>query len=170
MTKDNNGAPKADNASDIAFVKALAEVLRDNDLGELEVERGSKHDTKLSVRISKSAPVVQAMAPAPVAAAPASAPSAAPAAAPSSAASDDPSDLPGAIPSPMVGTVYLAPEPDAANFVSVGDTVAEGQTLLIIEAMKTMNHIHAPRAGTVKRVLVENGAAVEFGAPLMVVE
>jgi len=169
MTKDNNGAPKADNASDIAFVKALAEVLRDNDLGELEVERGSKHDMKLSVRISKSAPVVQAVAaaPAPIAA-PAAAPSAAPVAAP--AASDDPSDLPGAIPSPMVGTVYLAPEPGAANFVGVGDTVAEGQTLLIIEAMKTMNHIHAPRAGTVKRVLVENGAAVEFGAPLMVVE
>ena len=175
MTKDDSGANKPDNASDIAFVKALAEVLRDNDLGELEVERGSKHDMKLSVRISKSAPVVQMAAPtpaAPAALAPASGPTAAPAA-PAAAptqTSDDPASLPGAIPSPMVGTVYLSPEPSAAPFVKVGDAVTEGQTLLIVEAMKTMNHIHAPRAGTVKRILVEDGAPVEYGAPLMVVE
>ena len=170
MTKDNSGAPKADNASDIAFVKALAEVLRENDLGELEVERGSKHDMKLSVRISKSAPIVQMAAPVAAPAAPA-APAAAPAAAAApSASNDDPADLPGAIPSPMVGTVYLSPEPGAAHFVKVGDSVSEGQTLVIVEAMKTMNHIHAPRAGTVKRILVEDGAAVEYGAPLMVVE
>ena len=69
----------------------------------------------------------------------------------------------------MVGTVYLAAEPGAAAFVKVGDTVAEGDTLLIVEAMKTMNHIHAPHAGTVTRILVEDGAPVEYGAPLMVV-
>ena len=70
----------------------------------------------------------------------------------------------------MVGTVYLAPEPGAPNFVAVGDKVSEGQTLLIVEAMKTMNQIPAPRSGTVKRVLVEDGAPVEFGAPMMIVE
>ena len=70
----------------------------------------------------------------------------------------------------MVGTVYLQPEPDAEPFVKVGDSVTEGQTLLIVEAMKTMNHIHAPKSGTVKRILVEDGAPVEYGAPLMVVE
>ena len=70
----------------------------------------------------------------------------------------------------MVGTVYLSPEPGAAEFVKIGDQVAEGQTVMIVEAMKTMNHIPAPKAGTVKRILVEDGAPVEFGAPLMVVE
>ena len=75
-----------------------------------------------------------------------------------------------AVTSPMVGTAYLSPEPGAAEFVKPGDVVKEGQTLLIVEAMKTMNQIPAPRAGTVKRVLVEDGAPVEFGAPLMIVE
>jgi acetyl-CoA carboxylase biotin carboxyl carrier protein len=70
----------------------------------------------------------------------------------------------------MVGTVYMQPEPGASPFISVGTTVAEGDTLLIVEAMKTMNHIPAPRAGTVKRILVENGAAVEYGAPLVIIE
>lgn len=173
MTRDtDDSARKPDNAADIAFVKALAEVLRDNDLGELQVERGSKHDTKLSVRISKSAPVAQA--PAVVSAPPPSSESTAPApaAAPPVRAplSDDPANLPGAVTSPMVGTAYLASEPGSPQFVSVGDTVSEGQTLLIVEAMKTMNQIPSPRAGTVKRILVEDGAPVEYGAPLMVVE
>jgi acetyl-CoA carboxylase biotin carboxyl carrier protein len=92
----------------------------------------------------------------------------APAAAP--AAVEDPAQHPGAVTSPMVGTVYIAPEPGASPFVTVGATVTEGQTLLIIEAMKTMNHIPAPRAGTVKRVLVSDGTAVEYGAPLMIIE
>jgi acetyl-CoA carboxylase biotin carboxyl carrier protein len=83
---------------------------------------------------------------------------------------EDPALLPGAVTSPMVGTVYLTPEPGAAPYVSVGDEVAEGQTLLIVEAMKTMNQIPAPRSGRVSRVLVENGAPVEFGAPLMVID
>ena len=92
---------------------------------------------------------------------------AAPAAA---AAQEDPSQHPGAVTSPMVGTIYLSAEPGAAAFVAVGATVTEGQTVLIIEAMKTMNHIPAPRAGTVKRILVEDGQPVEFGAPLMIIE
>ncbi|MFP4275135.1 MAG: acetyl-CoA carboxylase biotin carboxyl carrier protein, partial [Paracoccaceae bacterium] len=96
---------------------------------------------------------------------------AAPQAAPAPAETpDDPAAHPGAITSPMVGTVYLQPEPGSAPFVSVGAQVSEGDTLLIVEAMKTMNHIPAPRAGTVRRILVEDGAAVEYGAPLMIIE
>ena len=86
------------------------------------------------------------------------------------AATDDPANHPGAVTSPMVGTVYLQSEPGSPAFISVGATVAEGDTLLIVEAMKTMNHIPAPRAGTVKRILVEDGGAVEFGTPLVILE
>ena len=173
MTKnEDKGAAAPDNAADIAFVKALAEILRDNDLGELNVERQIKGAAKLSVFIGKNAPAPAAVAaPAPVAAAPAPA-AAAPAAAPAASApatADDPAKLPGAVTSPMVGTVYLSAEPGAAPFVKVGDAVSEGQTLLIVEAMKTMNHIHAPHSGTVKRILVEDGTAVEFGSLLMIV-
>ncbi|TNB93184.1 acetyl-CoA carboxylase biotin carboxyl carrier protein, partial [Paracoccus marcusii] len=88
----------------------------------------------------------------------------------SAAASADPASLPGAVTSPMVGTAYLSAEPGAAAFVTVGQTVAEGDTLMIVEAMKTMNHIPAPRAGTVRRILVDDGNPVEFGTPLMIVE
>ncbi|WP_338060412.1 acetyl-CoA carboxylase biotin carboxyl carrier protein, partial [Roseovarius indicus] len=99
----------------------------------------------------------------------------APAAPAASAAADtgpgeDPASHPGAVTSPMVGTVYMQAEPGAPPFVSVGDKVSEGDTVLIVEAMKTMNHIPAPRAGTVKRILVEDGAAVEYGAPLIILE
>ena len=163
---------KTENDADVAFVEALAAVLRDNDLAELEVERGTKSEGKLTVRLTR---VLATPAPAATFqhAAPAAAPAPAPAAAPTpepASTGDDPSSLPGAITSPMVGTVYLQPEPDADPFVKVGDAVTEGQTLLIVEAMKTMNHIHAPKSGTVKRILVEDGAPVEYGAPLMVVE
>jgi len=104
-----------------------------------------------------------------VAAAPAAAPMGA--AAPVAVSADaDPASHPGAVTSPMVGTVYMAGEPGAAAFVSVGTVVKEGDTLLIIEAMKTMNHIPAPRAGTVKRILVEDGGPVEYGAPLVILE
>jgi len=172
MTDTPKPGALPDNASDIAFVKALAEVLRENDLGELEVERGSKGGPQLSVRISKSGPA-PAAPPAAVLPAPAALVASAPAVAPSAPAvetPDDPASLPGAVTSPMVGTAYLSPEPGAGAFVSVGDKVSEGQTLMIIEAMKTMNHIPAPHAGTVKRIWIEDGAAVEFGAPLMIVE
>ncbi|HHY02825.1 MAG TPA: acetyl-CoA carboxylase, biotin carboxyl carrier protein, partial [Paracoccus sp.] len=95
---------------------------------------------------------------------------AAPAAPAAAAPTSDPASHPGAVPSPMVGTAYLSPEPGAAAFVTVGQQVAEGDTLMIVEAMKTMNHIPAPRAGTVRRVLVEDGTPVEFGTTLMIVE
>jgi acetyl-CoA carboxylase biotin carboxyl carrier protein len=156
--------------SDVAFIKALAELLNENDLTELSVKREYGEDDTLQVRVSRKGEVVTyASAPAPTShAAPAPAPAAA-AAAPSAPA-EDPASHPGAVTSPMVGTVYMQAEPGAPAFVSVGAQVAEGDTLLIIEAMKTMNHIPAPRAGTVRRILVEDGAAVEYGAPLMIIE
>ena len=156
--------------TDVAFISALAELLNKNDLTELSVKREYGEDDSLEVRVVKQATVVT------VAAAPApalhhSAPAAAPvAAAAAPAAPEDPAQHPGAVTSPMVGTVYLAAEPGASPFVTVGAQVSEGQTVLIIEAMKTMNHIPAPRAGTVKRILVEDGTPVEFGAPLLIIE
>ncbi len=153
--------------SDVAFIQALAELLNKNELTELVVKREYGEDDSLEVRVVKQATVVAA-APvtyaAPVATAPA-------AAAPVTvAATSDPAAHPGAVPSPMVGTVYLAAEPGAEPFVAVGSPVREGQTLLIIEAMKTMNHIPAPKSGTVKRILVDDGTPVEYGTPLMIIE
>jgi acetyl-CoA carboxylase biotin carboxyl carrier protein len=155
--------------SDVAFIKALAELLNENDLTELSVKREYGEDDTLQVRVSrKGETVTHATAPAP-GPAPHIAP--APTAAPEPGAPlEDPASHPGAVTSPMVGTVYMQAEPGAPAFVSVGQQVAEGDTLLIIEAMKTMNHIPAPRAGTVRRILIEDGAAVEYGAPLMIIE
>ncbi|MEP2920957.1 acetyl-CoA carboxylase biotin carboxyl carrier protein [Sulfitobacter sp.] len=158
--------------SDVAFIRALAELLNENDLTELQVKRDYAEDDSLNVRVSRKPPQ-QVVAAAPVQAAPPAmtSPAPAPLAAPDTAAPiADPSSDPGAVSSPMVGTVYTSPEPGAAPFITVGKQVSEGDTLLIVEAMKTMNHIPAPRAGTVKRILVEDGAAVEFGAPLVILE
>jgi len=156
---------------DVAFVKALAEVLKSNDLTELEVKREYGEDDSLNVRVSKQVNVVhQAVAAAPVAVAAPAAGAPAAVAAPAPSNDDDPAQHPGAVTSPMVGTCYLQAEPDTPPFAAVGDKVTAGQTVMIIEAMKTMNHIPAPKSGTVKRVLVEDGTPVEFGAPLMIVE
>lgn len=160
MTKKNHDA-------DVAFIQALAELLRENDLTELQVKREYSADDSLNVRVSRHHQQVMTQVSAPSAALVAPAPSAPTAPA---LAAEDPAELPGAVTSPMVGTVYMQPEPGAPSFISVGSTVAEGDTLLIVEAMKTMNHIPAPRAGTVKRIVVEDGAAVEFGTPLVVLE
>ena len=152
--------------SDVSFIQALAELLRENDLTELQVKRDYGENDSLNVRVSRhTQTIVQASAPmvAPMAASAPIAPAAA-------SDSSDPASHPGAVTSPMVGTVYMAAEPGAAPFVSVGTIVKEGDTLLIIEAMKTMNHIPATRAGTVKRILVEDGGPVEFGAPLVIIE
>ncbi|WP_136682534.1 acetyl-CoA carboxylase biotin carboxyl carrier protein [Falsirhodobacter xinxiangensis] len=159
---------KQSSDTDVAFIQALAELLNANDLTELSVKREYAEDDSLEVRVVKQANIVTtqiAAAPVAVAAAPTAA-----AAAAAPAAIEDPAQHPGAVTSPMVGTAYLAPEPGAATFVSVGQAVTEGQTLMIIEAMKTMNHIPAPRAGTVKRILIADGTPVEYGAPLMIVE
>lgn len=152
---------KTSHDSDVSFIASLAELLRDNDLTELQVKRDYGENDSLNVRVSRQTQTIVQAAAAPVAMA------AVPAAA---EASSDPATHPGVVPSPMVGTIYMAAEPGAAAFVSVGTTVAEGDTILIIEAMKTMNHIPAPMAGTIKRILVEDGGAVEYGAPLVIIE
>jgi len=152
--------------ADVAFISALAELLNKNDLTELSVKREYGEDDSLEVRVVKQSNIVQAAAPVAYAAPPAVA-TPAPAAA---AAIEDPAQHPGAVTSPMVGTAYLSAEPGAAPFVVIGATVSEGQTVLIIEAMKTMNHIPAPRGGVVKRILVADGNPVEYGAPLMIIE
>ena len=143
MSKDTHEA-------DVSFIKALAELLRENELTELEVKRDYGEDDSLNVRVSRAAPQA---APVAAVAAPAAAPVAPAPAAPAAAETmpEDPAAHPGAVTSPMVGTVYMQPEPGAPSFISVGQQVREGDTLIIVEAMKTMNHIPAPRAGTVKR-------------------
>lgn len=167
---------KKTHESDVAFIQALAELLQENDLTELEVMREYGDNDSMNVRVSRQKEVITAVStPAAVAAAPVAAPvaAAAPAAAAPAApaaSNDDPASHPGAVTSPMVGTCYLQPEPGAPAFISVGAQVSEGQTILIIEAMKTMNQIPAPKAGTVKRILVEDGGTVEFGAPLVIIE
>lgn len=159
-------------AADVTFIKALAEVLKDSDLTEIEVERKFSDDDKIEVKVSRQGTTVSfdsiPMMPAAPAPAASAAPAPAAAAAPAEAAAD-PSQDPGAVTSPMVGTCYLQPEPGAPSFVKVGDQVSEGQTVIIIEAMKTMNQIPAPHAGTVKRILVDDGTPVEFGSPLMII-
>ena len=163
---------KKDQDSDVAFIQALAEILRETDLTELQVKRDYGEDQSLNVRVSRHVKVAPMAAPVAAVAAPAApAPAAAPAAAEAPAAkSEDPSQHPGAVTSPMVGTAYLRPEPGAAPFVSVGDKVSQGQTLLIVEAMKTMNQIPSPKGGTVKRILVEDASPVEYGSPLVIIE
>lgn len=153
--------------NDVAFIQALAELLNKNDLTELSVMREYGEDDSLEVRVVKQSTVVAA-APVTYAAPAAPAPAAAPAAVVATAT--DPASHPGAVASPMVGTIYLAAEPGADPFVTIGAQVKEGQTLLIIEAMKTMNHIPAPKSGTVKRILVDDGTPVEYGTPLMIIE
>jgi acetyl-CoA carboxylase biotin carboxyl carrier protein len=158
---------KEPHESDVAFIQALAELLHKNDLTELTVKREYGENDSLNVRVSRQTQMVAMAAPMQMAAAPVAS---APAATPASAAMEDPAQHPGAVTSPMVGTVYMSAEPGALPFVTIGAQVTEGQTVLIIEAMKTMNHIPAPRSGTVKRILVEDGSPVEYGAPLMIIE
>jgi acetyl-CoA carboxylase biotin carboxyl carrier protein len=145
---------------DTDLVKKLARMLDENDLSEIEVEdNGRRIVVKRKIANMVAAPAPAAPAPAPVQA---------PAAAP--AAEVSPASHPGAVKSPMVGTVFLAGEPGAAPFVSAGARVKEGDTLLIIEAMKVMNPITAPRAGTVKEILVQDAQPVEYEQPLAIIE
>ena len=149
---------------DPATIRELAQILRESDLTEIELV-----DNDMRVKLVRQV-TVAAMA-MPVAAAPApSAAALAAAPAPAAPAAEIDADHPGAVNSPMVGVAYLSAEPTAAPFVTLGSKVTQGQTLLLIEAMKTYNQIKAPRAGTVTRILVESGTPVEFGEPLMIVE
>ncbi|MEQ9491929.1 MAG: acetyl-CoA carboxylase biotin carboxyl carrier protein [Alphaproteobacteria bacterium] len=143
---------------DTDLVGQLADLMIDKGLTEVEYEHGD-----VSLRVSRAAPVAAPMqyAPAPAAGAPVTA---------AVSGDDHAADHPGAVPSPMVGTVYLSPQPGAPVFVKPGDSVEEGQTLLIIEAMKVMNPIPAPRSGKVSSILVDDSQPVEFGQPLVVLE
>ena len=141
---------------DSELIRELADLLNETGLSEIEIEH---EDTRIRVaRTLQAAPMAMPVAAAPVAVA---GPTAIPVAA---------ADHPGAVPSPMVGTAYLAAEPGGKPYVDIGDTVREGQTLLIVEAMKTMNQIPSPRAGKVTQIMVEDGQPVEYGEPLMIIE
>jgi len=159
-----SGGRKSGMNIDTALVRELAELLNETGLTEIEVE-----DDDRKIRVSRGA--VSAAAPV---YAPASAPAAAPAPAaaapaPAEAAAPSGPDLKNAVKSPMVGTCYLTPEPGAAPFIAVGKAVKEGDTLLIVEAMKVMNPITAPKSGTVTAILVDNAQPVEFDQPLVVI-
>jgi acetyl-CoA carboxylase biotin carboxyl carrier protein len=152
--------PKASDkkaSDDGALIRELALLLAETNLTEIEIERAGLR-VRVARNISIAASVPASYAQAPVAAAVIAAPVA------------DVAKHPGAVPSPMVGTVYWASEPGAKPFVEVGSKVTVGQTLVIIEAMKTMNQIPAPRAGTVTQILVEDGTPVEYGEPLVIIE
>jgi acetyl-CoA carboxylase biotin carboxyl carrier protein len=158
---DNKSADKSAanlKSDDSALIRELALLLDETSLTEIEIERAG-----LRVRVARNITVSAAM--------PASfQPVAAAAAVAAPAAGADLAKHPGVVPSPMVGTAYWAPEPGAKPFIDVGTKVSAGQTLLIIEAMKTMNQIPSPRAGTVTQILVEDGQPVEFGEPLVIIE
>jgi acetyl-CoA carboxylase biotin carboxyl carrier protein len=156
--KDKKAGRTAQNPApyDEDTIRGLARLLDETGLTEIEIERGGER-----IRIGRTARAVSVAAPAAPAAS---------AVAPAPAAPADPAKHPGAVPSPMVGTAYLAPSPGAKPFVDIGQTVKAGDTLLIVEAMKTMNQIPAPRGGTVTQILVEDGQPVEFGEPLMIIE
>ena len=159
MTDENRGS-EGGMRVDAELVRQLAELLNENELTEVEVQDGER---RICVkRQVLSAAAVPSSAPAAAAAAPAPAAAAAPA--------GPPAANPGAVKSPMVGTVYLSGEPGAKPFVSVGQSVKEGETLVIVEAMKVMNPITAPRAGTVTQVLVVDGQPVEYDQPLVILE
>ena len=165
MTKNNRD-------KDVQFIEALAVLLREHDLNEVEVNREFGKDDSLTVRVARGNQVI---ASAPISNPAVAAPTQEGAPISSSIHSSeaniaDPANHPGAVTSPMVGTVYMQPEPGAPAFISVGASISEGDTLMIVEAMKTMNQIPAPKSGIVKRILVEDGAAVEFGAPLAIIE
>jgi acetyl-CoA carboxylase biotin carboxyl carrier protein len=152
---------------DPAAIRELAKILRETDLTEIELV---ENDSRIRVARVMPAQAITTYAAAPMSPPPAAmAPPPAAAAAPTLSAEFDPKH-PGAVTSPMVGVAYLSPEPGAAAFVQVGSQVSVGQTLLLIEAMKTFNQIKAPKSGTVTRILIEPGTPVEYGEPLMLVE
>jgi acetyl-CoA carboxylase biotin carboxyl carrier protein len=155
---DDKTAAKS-KSDDSALIRELASLLDETNLTEIEIERAG-----LRVRVARNVSIAASAPPSYQPAAPA------PAAASAPAAAADLAKHPGVVPSPMVGTAYWASEPGAKPFIEVGAKVSVGQTLLIIEAMKTMNQIPSPRAGTVTQILVEDGQPVEFGEPLVIIE
>jgi acetyl-CoA carboxylase biotin carboxyl carrier protein len=160
VRQPDNKADTKFSSEDSALIRELALLLDETSLTEIEIERAGLR-LRVARNISIAAEMPASFAPAAVAAA---------AAAASSEPATDYANHPGVVPSPMVGTAYWSPEPGAKPFVEIGVKVSAGQTLLIIEAMKTMNQIPSPRAGTVTQILVEDGQPVEFGEPLVIIE
>lgn len=159
--KDQGAKPSAEGQ----LIRELAELLNETGLTEIEMEKsGLKVRVARKIQVAASVPLA---APIPALAAAAPAPQVP---APAASSAGDPSKHPGAVKSPMVGTAYRSPEPGAASFCEVGSKVSQGDTLLIIEAMKTMNQIPAPRSGTVTAILFENAQPVEYGEPLIIIE
>ena len=163
-TPKKSAAKTGATSNEVSFVKELADILDQAGLAELEYETEAVA-IRLS-RVTAAAPVAAA----PVAAAPVAAAAPAAIAEPVAEIPANPADHPGAVKSPMVGTVYTAPEPDAPAFITEGATVTAGQTLFIVEAMKVMNPITAPKAGTVVKIFVQNAQPIEFGEALVIVE
>jgi acetyl-CoA carboxylase biotin carboxyl carrier protein len=151
-------------SDDSALIRELALLLDETSLTEIEIERAG-----LRVRVARNISIAAGIPAGVSVAAPAAAVAGTPGAT-AAVAGNDFSKHPGVVPSPMVGTAYWSPEPGAKPFIEVGSRVTAGQTLLIIEAMKTMNQIPSPRAGTVTQILVEDGQPVEFGEPLVIIE
>lgn len=151
--------PKEAATPEQRIIRELAELLNETGLTEIEIEKSG-----LKIRVARTITFNATAMPLAAAAAPTAKPG------PAVAEVSDPAKHPGAVKSPMVGTAYRAPEPSAAPFIEIGSRVAQGDTLLIIEAMKTMNQIPAPKAGTVTAILFENGQPVEFGEPLVIIE
>ena len=159
------------NKSELDLIKELAKIIKESDLSEIEVEQSNKASDSIYVRVSRAIDNTISV------------PSHSQVTAPNtqipSSTINEPTETPqspnlenhpGILQSPMVGTVYLAPEPEATPFVKIGDTVSVGQTVLIVEAMKTLNQIPATQDGVIKRILVEDGTPVEFGSPLLIIE
>ena len=162
VRQPDNKADTKFSSEDSALIRELALLLDETSLTEIEIERAG-----LRLRVARNISIAASM---PASFAPAAVAPAAAAAAASSEPATDYANHPGVVPSPMVGTAYWSPEPGAKPFVEIGVKVSAGQTLLIIEAMKTMNQIPSPRAGTVTQILVEDGQPVEFGEPLVIIE
>ena len=162
MAKKNHG-------SDVSFIRELAVLLREHDLTELEVARDYGENDNLNVRVARQIQKVQQndIATSPTTTIVSEIPSNTEK---EHNKLNDPVNNPGTITSPMVGTIYLAPEPGASEYSHIGKIVKEGDTLLIIEAMKTMNQIPSPKSGKITRILVDDGTAVEFGSPLIIIE
>jgi acetyl-CoA carboxylase biotin carboxyl carrier protein len=158
--KDRGKDQRAASGPEQQLIRELADLLNETGLTEIEIEKSG-----LKIRVARTVSIQSAIAAAPVAAA---APGPAPA--PAKPAVSDPAKHPGVVKSPMVGTAYRSPEPSAPTFIEIGSRVSQGDTLLIIEAMKTMNQIPSPHSGKVTSILIENGQPVEFGEPLVIIE
>ena len=157
-----SSTPKSGKSPDHELIRELAELLTETGLSEIEIEHADMR-IRVARNIGQSTLAQSAVSAAP-------APLAATAAPATNSMPVEEAAHPGAVPSPMIGTVYLSPEPGAGPFIKVGQQVEEGQTLMIIEAMKTMNHIPSPRSGKITAILIENQQPVEFGEPLLIIE